>query len=112
MIQQNYKILVSDPWGYKNNEGKNEIRGKIIEINSNNFIIFKSNEILEFDEVKGNLFFLLPRYSGQLLLNHEIKDEIVNGGLLMISEYQGKNRKELENNSKFVLIGSIEKIDE
>jgi hypothetical protein len=108
----NYKIVVSEPWDFKNTDGTNSIYGKIIEVNPDNFIIFKSNESVKFDDGTGDLFILSPRYEGQNVLDHIILHETINGCLIQIKDYYSMNKVEIQKNSKFVLIGPIEKIEE
>jgi hypothetical protein len=107
---QKYKIIISEPWDYSNNDGSNIEIGEII-IFEKNYLLFRSDNELIFDNLKGNLFLLLPRIGKQLNENTLIY-ESVDGGLLLTNDFNNMNKKELENISKFVFIGSIQKFDE
>lgn len=102
-----YKIIVSEPWDFKSPNGDNIITGTIAEVLSSTLVIFKSDYLLNFDGNTGHLLILKPRYEKQILSQENNYEGTVGGGLLLIEDYDGKDEKYLEANSKYVIIGSL-----
>ena len=109
MKNEKYYISVSEPWDFESQDGQNIIRGNILKIKSSQCIIFKCNYDLKFDNLKGNILVLFPRHYGYNFANFSNEIIAFNGGLLLIEYNEGLTEKELEENSKFVIIGSIRK---
>ncbi len=107
MKQEEYIISVAEPWDFECQDGQNIIRGNILSKKSNQCLVFKSNYHLRFGEVEGNIFVLVPRYSG--INFSSLGDEKLSfNGSILLSEYSellGEN--ELFEKSKFVIIGSF-----
>jgi len=104
-------ISVSEPWDFDGPNGKNIIKGKIMKIINNDCVIFKSDSDIKIDEVEGNIFVLLSRYFN----NHfsSINNEqfwSIGGGILLLDSYEGMDKNQLEQNSKYVIIGSLRKL--
>jgi hypothetical protein len=105
-----YKILVSEPWNYKGTAGDNLIVGKVIKVLSPIGVIFKSDHLQNFDGTTGTLLLLKARYEKQVLNIEHNYVGTVGGGLILIDDYKAKDEKYLEANSKYVLIGSLDKM--
>jgi len=100
--------MVSEPWDYESIQGENIIIGYIIKIISDQCLVFQSSSLLEFGDVTGNKLVLFPRFKEDKF--HENLNSVsVNGGLLLIDSIDYLNETSLEQNSKFVIIGTIEK---
>jgi hypothetical protein len=108
MQNEKYFISVSEPWNFENVDGRNIIEGKILNIKSNKCLVFKSNYNLKFDNVSGDILILFPRYKENNFSDMKRRIDI-NGGLLLETYIENFSEKELENKSKFVIIGSIRK---
>jgi hypothetical protein len=105
-----YKILVGEPWDYKSAIGENLITGKILKVISPLTIIFQSDDLLSFDGKIGYILILKPRSMKQVFTQENNYEGIVGGGLLLINDHENKDEKYLEANSKYVLVGSLERI--
>ncbi len=99
-----YKIIVSEPFNYKNLENKNEIFGKIIKRFSTSFLI-KINHQVNINEKVGDHLLVFPRHDGI----GDLKTGISINGLLVSSAKNILNEDEGEimKKSKFVLIGTL-----
>lgn len=102
-----YKITVSEPWDFESEFGENLILGEVIDYKDINTIIFRSDTTLNFNDRFGDLLMLKPRYVGESL--KDLKGT-VNGALLLVEDYENQELDFLEMNSKFVLIGSMDKL--
>jgi hypothetical protein len=102
-----YKITVSEPFDFIGPIGGNLIVGEIIKVLSPLLIIFKSDHLLSFEGKLGRILILKPRYEKQVLNQENNYEGTVGGGLLLIEDYEGKDEKYLEANSKYVLIGQL-----
>ena len=107
MKNKNYYISVSEPWDFESKDGENIIKGNIVNIKSNQCLIFKSKYDLEFGEIKGDVLIFFPRHIGIDLSDLEDKRLVLNGGLLRKKYDEKMSEDELKENSKFVIIGSI-----
>lgn len=110
MNKDGYYISVSDPWDFVGPDGKNILKGVLMKIISKDCVIFKSNSLIEIDKVKGDIFVLLSRHQG----NHfnKIADKgfwTIGVGLLLTNSYEGMDKDQLEQNSKYVIIGTLRK---
>ena len=102
-MNEDFTILVADPWGFTNSNGKNEI------INSR-CVVFESKFILDFDGKSGRILILSPRFKDGEFDNIRNQRASVNGGLLSIEYKEGLlNVDELKNKCTFVLIGTLYK---
>ncbi len=112
MEKRKYKIVVSDPWSFQNKNGENTIKGEIIDVISPNTVVFQSDELLEFDGRMGCILILRSRYKDCILdLNKRDKYiGAVGGGLYLLNEYKGKSESFLEENSYYILIGTLYEI--
>lgn len=108
-MNSKYKLTVSDPWDFEGPSGKNFIVGEIVKILSSICVIFKSESLLSFDGHSGKLLILKSRYDDQHLTQENNYEGTVGGALLLTEKYKDFDEKELENNSKYVLIGKLEK---
>lgn len=100
-----HKIIVSEPWDYKNSDGTNNILGRIAKIFNSEAVLFEAHEEIEFDAHCGKYLLLLSRYKNQDLIND--KHSTVGGGLL--SGFQGSEKvTDLESRSIYALIGRLE----
>ena len=109
MEEEKYFLSVGDPWDFESPDGQNIIRGNILNIKSDKCIVFKSNHYLQFDDVKGNILILFPRYQGDNFLNFENEIIAFNGNVMLIDYNEQLCEKELLKNTKFVIIGTIRK---
>ena len=108
MKEIKHKIVVSEPWDYEGRDKTNVIIGAIVDSLSLSCLIFKSDELLTFGDVSGQLLLLKPRYEGQSL--KDLRGS-VGGALLMLDEYEKYDENDLEKNSKYVLIGFLDVLD-
>ncbi|TGM52875.1 hypothetical protein [Leptospira adleri] len=110
MKNKEYCISVDEPWDFVGPDGKNVIKGQIIEVIDSDCIVFKSNHILNFNKLEGNIFVLISRHQGYNFYNINTNGFwTFGGGLLLTNEYKNMSREELEKNSKYVIIGSFDK---
>lgn len=107
MKEEKYFITVSEPWNFGSSDGQNIIRGSILSIKSNQCIVFKSNNDLQFDDVKGNILILTPRHYGYNFSNFQNEIIAFNGSVLLGEYSEHLSENELRENAKFVIIGSI-----
>jgi hypothetical protein len=92
-------LAVSEPWNYNGN-----IIGTVLDVNEKR-IIFKSDYQINIQGVSGNIFMLRSRYGEnckELPLN-------VNVAIILSNYDSTKTDEQLLKNSKFVIIGSLEK---
>lgn len=109
MKNEKYIISVAEPWDFESPDGQNIISGKIISVKSNQCLIFRSNYNLKFGDVTGDILILFPRHYGFDFSDLEDKRLAFNGGLLLKEYNENLSEKKLEENSKFVIIGSFKK---
>jgi hypothetical protein len=109
MKTEKFSISVAEPWDFQSQDGQNKIKGKILSIKSNQCLIFRSNYDLIFGDIRGDILVLFPRHYGVDFSDLEDKRLAFNGGLLLKEYNENLSEKELEENSKFVIIGSITK---
>jgi len=107
---EKYKIIVSEPWGYRDVQGKNIIIGEVLKAISTKCIVFISDDQLRFDSDQGNVLILSGRYEkkGRPITN--LDGLIVNGGLLLGGYDDAYNEEVLKERCKFVIIGGLEKL--
>lgn len=109
MKNRSYIITVSEPWDFNNSNNENIIRGNIINIVGDNCLLFKAIDVLNFDNIKGDILVLLVR-SGDINSFLDFGTTIsINGGLLLSEYRENLSINFLKENSKFVLIGSLSK---
>ena len=109
MKQESYFISVGEPWNFERTDGQNIIRGNIVCIKSNNCLVFKCNHHLTFGDIKGDILILTPRHKGNGF-SALISGLVVVNGSLLIREYNDMlSEKELRENSKLWIMGSIRK---
>lgn len=107
MDEKKYKITVSEPWDYESDAGKNIILGHILKKVCNNCVIFQSSFPLKFGDLTGEMLVLFPRFKdGTFQANFDKVS--VNGGLLLGNSVDSMEERSLEENSKFVIIGTLE----
>jgi hypothetical protein len=109
MEEEKYFITVSEPWDFESSDGQNIIKGSILSIKSSQCIVFRSNNYLQFDDVKGNILILTQRHYGYDFSN--FKNEIIafNGGVLLGEYNEELSESQLREKTKFVIIGSMRK---
>ncbi len=108
MKKEKYKITVSEPWNYDGPDGPNIIYGTILRQVDRYSLIFKSDNELKFDGNKGKYLILECRSTDDLLQENLNYYATINGALILNSPNTPFDS--LKNNSKFVLIGRIEKL--
>ncbi len=108
MKKQLYYLSVGEPWNFETPDGQNIVKGEIIKNVDDNCLIFQSNHILQFDNIKGNILVLSPRYKKPDFSSLSTEDININGGVLTTS-YENLTSEELFKDSKFVIIGSVRK---
>ena|SRR5688500_11286268 len=103
-----FRIVVSDPWDYIGPNGDNTFTGKVFERMSKRCVLFRSNEALQFNDRKGQIFALFTRYSDDQFDGSK-NSYTVNGGLLKLAE--GKiDENSIEEDFLFAFIGSLERV--
>ncbi len=107
MENEKYIITVSEPWDFNNFDEGNIIRGEIVDFVEGNCLLFKSDNVLDFNGLNGCILVLFARFRhiSPLLKSDTIIS--VNGGLLLSEYHEGLSLDFLKKNSKFVLIGSL-----
>jgi len=105
-----YKIIVNEPWDFEGQFGNNVITGVIIKVLTPFMIIFKSDYMLNFNGIRGQLLILKPRYEKQLFSKETCYEGTVGGAILLSNEYEENEEKYFEANRKYILIGSLEKV--
>ncbi|WP_025762948.1 hypothetical protein [Dyadobacter tibetensis] len=108
MEKAKYKIVVSEPWNFDGPAGTNLIVGEIFKVFSPSKLIFKSDHLISFGDLKGDILILVPRYEEQLFIENGYEC-IVGGALFLLTDFEHKTEKFMEDNSKYVLIGKLEK---
>jgi hypothetical protein len=108
--RKDYDILVSEPWDFESLDGKNLIKGEIIDIVSENCVIYRTNHKLQFENNEGNILILSPRHQGHNFENIIDEKLTFNCGLLMPNIELTESENVLKTNSKFVLIASFKKV--
>lgn len=106
-MKENFIISVGEPWDFDGPDGENRIIGKIVSIVDNKCIIFESSHMLDFKGKSGRFLVLFPRCIDGNFNNIRSERIPVDGGLLLSEFKEGLNAEELENNSMYVLIGSV-----
>jgi len=111
MSKNNYYISVGEPWDFNSPDGENIIRGIILKIISATCLVFRTNYHLDFEGVKGDKLILSPRHVENNFYELDKGSSLitVNGGLLFKDYDDNLSEEELRNNSKFAIIGSIQK---
>ncbi|WP_026714016.1 hypothetical protein [Flavobacterium daejeonense] len=107
--KETYIITIAEPWDFESPDGKNIIRGTILSIIDSVFLIFKTNYILNFGGISGDILILSPRFKDDNFNNVTSKKISVNGGLFLNDYNTGLEERKLKDNSKFVLIGTLNK---
>jgi hypothetical protein len=109
MEQAKYIISVAEPWDFESLDGQNVIKGRILNMKSNQYLVFKSNHSIQFGEIEGDILILTPRHYGYDFF--DFKDEIIafNGSILLREYDEQLSENALLENTKFVIIGSIKK---
>ncbi len=109
MKAEMYKITVSEPWDYNGANEPNVIHGFILKALSTDCLIFQSDINLEFNGDKGKWLLLKSRFENTPLRTNNNYYGVVNGGLILTNDLT-VSPDILESKSKFVLIGTLEKL--
>jgi hypothetical protein len=109
MKKEKYFISVGEPWDFESPDGKNIIKGSIINSLSSNCLVFKADHDLKFGELSGTILILTPRHQDNNFSDLRDKLIVVNGSLLLKEYNQELSEQELKDNSKFEIVGSIRK---
>ncbi|MBB2148013.1 hypothetical protein [Pedobacter gandavensis] len=105
--QKTYTVIIAEPWDFESPDGKNIIRGIILSIINCSLLIFKANYKLNFDGVSGDILILSPRFKEGDFENGTNKEVHVNGGLFLDDYNDESEKSKLNENCKFVLIGTL-----
>ena len=111
MEENNYYISVGEPWDFKSQDGPNIIKGNILKALSNRCVLFRTNFYLDIENIKSNILVLSPRNREIDFNNLDQGFVSINAGLLFPEFSIESNEKELKQNSKFIIIGSLSKIN-
>lgn len=109
MKHKNYFISVGEPWDFESQDGQNIIKGQILSVKSNQCLVFKSNYSLKFGEIKGDVLILIPRHKGNDFSDLVSELVVINGSLLLSEFNIELSEKELQENAKFEIVGTIQK---
>lgn len=109
MKNEKYLISVGEPWDFESQEGQNIIRGSLLSIKSNQCLVFRSNYHLKFGETEGDVLILTPRHAGNDFSDLPNELVVINGSLLKIEYDTELSERELLENAKLEIIGSIKK---
>ena len=106
---ENYSISVGEPWDFKGIDGPNIIYGTVVEKLNDQCLIFQSNHYLQFGNINGKLLMLSPRYHDSDFSSLANSLIVINGSILLKDYSKDWTEEDFQNNSKFVIIGSINK---
>lgn len=106
--KEKYVVTVAEPWDFESPDGKNIIGGVVLSIVNSHLLVFKSNYILNFGGVSGDVLILSPRFNGGNFDNIRTEEIDVNGGLFLDDYSNGVEESKLKENCKFVLIGTLD----
>lgn len=106
--KKTYTITIAEPWDFESPDGKNIIKGIILSIVNSYLLVFKANYLLNFDGISGDILILSPRFKDGNFENNATKEIDVNGGLLLDNYSKSHEESKLKENSKFVLIGTLD----
>lgn len=110
ITQQECKIIISEPWNFESIDGKNIIRGKVIDNLNDTCLVFEANYDVFFENYSIGRIFILYSRSNNPFTDISHKNGIqVNGGLLLVDYDSNKDSDYLKSNSKFVFIGTLYK---
>lgn len=110
MTRQDCKIIISEPWNFESIDGKNIIRGKVIDNLNDTCLVFEANYDVSFDDYLTGRIFILYSRSNNPFIDISHKNEIqVNVGLLLVNYESDTCFAYLKSNSKFVFIGTLYK---
>jgi hypothetical protein len=109
MIYRNYNLLIAEPWDFESPDGKNIIKGGIMDLVSKKCIIYKMNCSLTFGETRNDILVLFPRHQNIDFSDLDDKRLAVNCAILSNEIALTSDENTLAHNSKFVLIASFEK---
>jgi hypothetical protein len=105
-----FYISIGEPWNFVGPDGQNRIDGKIIKILNEECLVFKSNNIITIENLKGNIFICRPRYFGENYTMLDKKKLVPSNILLLMKEFDEKMKvEEIFQNAEYVIIGSITK---
>jgi len=105
--KKTYTIVVSEPWDFESQDGKNIIKGTILSIVSSHLLVFKANYTLNFNSISGDILILSPRHNTGDFYNVETKEVDVNGGILLVDYNKLSEETSLKDNCRFTLIGTL-----
>jgi hypothetical protein len=112
MELNNYFISVGEPWDFKSQYGPYIIKGKIAKVISEKCLLFETNFHLDFENIKSNILVLTQRHEGIDFKNLVQNFITINGGLILPNFNIEASEKEIKENSKFIITGSLKKIIE
>lgn len=107
-MNEEYDLVVSEPWNYSGVDGTNKISGTIVRRIGDRCLVFRSLAPVRIGADVGDLFVLHPRYEKESFIAG-VSEVPSNVGLLLTEEYDTLDEKQLEKNSRFVIIGSLRK---
>jgi len=111
-MSNSYILSVDEPWNFENSKGGIELEGEVIRVIDEKHVIFKSQEEVCIDGVRGRLFLLCTRYQGDTLVHDDGIEGVAGGGLIMTDDYMIADEKTIEKNAVYVIIGGIKKSEE
>ncbi len=106
--KRTYTITIAEPWDFESPDGKNIIKGIILSIVNSYLLVFKANYLLNFHGISGDILILSPRFNNGNFENIATKEIDVNGGLFLDNYSKSYEESTLKENSKFVLIGTLD----
>ena len=110
MEKYNYYLSVGEPWDFVGPDGKNIIKGEVIKKKDDKMWVFRSDHFIDFDYIHGNVFILIPRYSGDDFSNWVDDLVIINGKVLGVAYNGNLSAGEIIDNCKPGIIGSIRRL--
>ncbi|MCL4642056.1 MAG: hypothetical protein M5Z89_23835 [Olivibacter sp.] len=81
-----YKITISEPWDFEGQFGNNVITGVIIKVLTPCMILFKSDYMLNFNGIRGQLLILKPKYEKQFFSKETGCEGTVGGAIFLSNE--------------------------
>jgi len=103
-----YILTISEPSDFESQDGKGHVKGRLLQMLSNGSAVFKSNHVMTFGPISGDILLLNTRSEEGNDFRNINDGATVNGSLLKSDYDEDMDEEELNRNVVFVLVGVIE----